>query len=182
MAGEGRSPDDPSVSAPDVALDHPVLFTLAGRVALERELRQLQAGADDDALLRPAPRDPATTVQGRIARLERVLDRAVTSFPDAHGPSLAAVGTVVTVVDDGRLRRHALVLGPARPAVCGAPELAVDAPLGRALLWRPAGARVAVEDADGTARTVRVVAIDEPPASPSRPGPSGRLRGWLRGR
>jgi transcription elongation factor GreA len=131
-----------------------------GRAKMTDQIRQARELGDvtDNAAYETAKQDQAL-LEGRIARLEDVLKKAVVR--EATGPSdIVAPGLVVTVkdVEDESIVDSFVVAEP-EERVTGARVLSPRSPLGQALLERKVGDRVTYEAPGGTF-TYEVVAIE----------------------
>lgn len=155
------------MSRPTDASEHVLLLTDASRRAMELELQKLRADCShqpDVAGLRPAPRAPQLTVQGRVDELEGTLRAAVVSHPGPNGPEVVAVGTLVDVLERDVLCRYRLVMSHPRPRRDGTVEVHVDSTLGRRLLWQTVNDTVTVADDWGKPPALRIVRITDPAA------------------
>jgi hypothetical protein len=135
-----------------------VLLTQPCHDALQARLRRLRAehgavGTDVGDVVE------ATGVRNELATLELTLSRAVVAHAHGHRYALAAIGTVVDVVDGDRRSSYRLVLGPEPAEDDGSRSVSAFSPVGAALLGRAVGETVEVALPDMRVRSLRVVGI-----------------------
>jgi len=133
-------------------------------LTLSEERREIEA-----AELAPDERRAALVpLESRIIELEAMLARAVPVDPAEREPGTAGVGSQVSVSwDDGTEETYAIVGPPEVETRSG--RISYESPVGRALVGRKAGERIAVATPAGVTR-LRVLAIAD--LSPGGDGPN----------
>lgn len=129
--------------------------------ALEDQRRSLDGDTTDDL------RGDLAALDIRISELQDVLARAIPVTHADREPGTAGVGTRVTVCwDDGEEETYAIVGPPEVEALVG--RISYESPVGRALLGRRAGDRIAVSTPNGSTG-LEIRAVEE-----AGGGPDGR--------
>lgn len=150
----------------------PIFLTAEGRKKLEEELEYLRSvrrpqvverirqAKEEGEILENAEYDDAKNeqafVEGRIATLEAMLANFV-PIPEAHAADVVALGSRVTVIEDGKERVTYQIVGAAEVDPAKG-RVSNESPLGQALLGHRVGDEVTVRAPGGTLR-VQIVEI-----------------------
>ncbi len=126
----------------------------------ERLRRAIQQGDLSENADYTAAKEEQSCLEGRILQLEAMLRNAVIiQESSAAAPrDTIAIGSRVTVVEDGEEPETYQLVGPAEAAP-RAGRISNESPLGQALLGRRAGERVQVNAPQG-AFVVKIVSIE----------------------
>lgn len=119
-----------------------------------REAREFGAPSENDDYLQ-IREEQAVTV-ARANSLSQVLAAATVIDPSEPSAGVATIGSLIRLRVSGKTIERRL-LGAHEPL--GSNGMSVASPIGRAILGRPAGAKVAAEMPTGEIRTLEIVAI-----------------------
>lgn len=152
-------------------LDKPVLLTKEGLDKLQRELEELRTVKRNEIAERikyamefgdiaenseyENVKNDQGMLEGRILTLEKMVRNAVI-IEEHHAGGVVQAGSAVTVKDDGGKETYTIV-GPAEVDVATG-RISMESPVGKALIGRKVGDKVAVETPAGS-RVLTIVSV-----------------------